>query len=86
MAKNGFKVMDSDMHVVEPPDLWQRYIDPEFQDRAPRGFTDPLRFLLIAHPDGKPWGRTDQANDSNRQNLEGRRTPIPTRFFAFGSE
>lgn len=25
MAKNGFRVIDSDMHVVEPPDLWQRY-------------------------------------------------------------
>ena len=28
--KNGFKVMDSDMHIIEPPDLWQRYIDPAF--------------------------------------------------------
>jgi hypothetical protein len=26
MAKNGFKVFDSDMHIVEPPDLWQLYI------------------------------------------------------------
>ena len=37
MAKNGFKLMDSDMHVIEPVDLWQRYIDPAFKDRAPRG-------------------------------------------------
>ena len=37
MAKNGFKVMDSDLHVMEPPDLWVRYIDPAFRDRAPRG-------------------------------------------------
>ena len=22
MAKDGFKVFDSDMHVMEPPDLW----------------------------------------------------------------
>ena len=28
MAKNGFKVMDSDMHVQEPFDLWLNYIDP----------------------------------------------------------
>ena len=34
MAKNGFKVMDSDMHVMEPPDLWDRYIDPEFKHRV----------------------------------------------------
>ena len=29
MAKNGFKVFDSDMHIMEPPDLWERYIDPQ---------------------------------------------------------
>ena len=39
MAKNGFRVFDSDMHVLEPPDLWERYIDPGFRRRAPRGST-----------------------------------------------
>ena len=28
MARDGFKVLDSDMHIVEPADLWDRYIDP----------------------------------------------------------
>lgn len=37
MAKNGFKVLDSDMHLIEPVDLWERYIDAEFRDRAPKG-------------------------------------------------
>jgi uncharacterized protein len=37
MAKHGFKVFDSDMHIVEPADLWQRYIDPAYKDRAPIG-------------------------------------------------
>ena len=36
MAKHGFKVMDSDIHVIEPRDLWQRYMEPAFRDRAPR--------------------------------------------------
>ena len=27
MAKSGFKILDSDMHIMEPPDLWERYID-----------------------------------------------------------
>src|SRR6202158_2457040 len=36
MAKNGFKLIDAEMHVMEPVDLWQRYIDPEFTSRAPR--------------------------------------------------
>jgi predicted TIM-barrel fold metal-dependent hydrolase len=28
--------MDSDIHVIEPRDLWQRYMEPRFRDRAPR--------------------------------------------------
>ena len=36
MAKRGFKVMDSDIHVSEPPDLWERYLESEFKDRGPR--------------------------------------------------
>src|SRR5208282_5570363 len=36
MAKNGFKLIDAEMHVMEPVDLWQRYIGPEFATRAPR--------------------------------------------------
>ena len=31
MAQGGYKVMDSDMRVMEPPDLWQRYIEPRFR-------------------------------------------------------
>ena len=38
MAKNGMKLMDSDMHIIEPPDLWERYIDPVFKERAPKGW------------------------------------------------
>jgi uncharacterized protein len=26
--------VDADSHVLEPPDLWQRYLEPEFRDRA----------------------------------------------------
>src|SRR4029450_11568766 len=36
MAKGQFKVMDSDIHVDEPHDLWLRYMEPRFKDRAPR--------------------------------------------------
>src|SRR5713226_610007 len=39
MAKKGFRILDSDMHIMEPPDLWQRYIDPQFRDIAPQGMT-----------------------------------------------
>ncbi len=35
MAKNGFRVFDSDLHVIEPPDLYKRYLDPKYRDQAP---------------------------------------------------
>jgi len=36
MAKQGFKVIDSDIHVVEPKDLWLRYLEPEFVKDGPK--------------------------------------------------
>ncbi len=46
--KHGFKVMDSDMHIIEPPDLWQRYIDPEFYDGD---YADYFRHLRGTKPE-----------------------------------
>ena len=40
MTSNGYRVMDSDMHVQEPVDLWLKYIDPKYRDRAPVGTTN----------------------------------------------
>lgn len=57
MARQGFKILDSDMHIMEPPDLWQRYIDAKYRDRAPRGLNETVRDLRLEHPDGRPWGR-----------------------------
>ena len=43
MSTNGFKVMDSDMHVNEPWDMYLNYIDPEYKERAPVGVNqDPV--------------------------------------------
>ena len=33
--RNGFKVLDTDAHQMEPPGMWAEYIDPNFADRAP---------------------------------------------------
>ncbi len=46
--KNGYSVMDSDMHVVEPCDLWQKYIDKKFADRAPLGLNRHKRDLRVS--------------------------------------
>ena len=52
MAKNGFRLIDAEMHVMEPVDLWQRYIDPEFRDRAPRRL-DERRWDIRTLVDGE---------------------------------
>ena len=31
MATKDFVVFDSDSHVVEPPALWEKYLDPEYR-------------------------------------------------------
>ena len=40
MAKNGYQIIDAEMHVMEPVDLWDRYIDPKFKDRAPKRLSE----------------------------------------------
>lgn len=52
MAKAGFRVLDSDLHIIEPPDLWDRYIDAPFKHQAPRGFAEWVLDLRI-EIDGK---------------------------------
>jgi predicted TIM-barrel fold metal-dependent hydrolase len=43
----GSVVADSDLHVMEPPDLWQRYIDPAFRHAAPVGLTEMRRDMRV---------------------------------------
>ncbi len=40
MALNYGTIVDADGHILEPPDLWERYIDPEFRHVAPKGRPD----------------------------------------------
>src|SRR5579864_6301330 len=34
--RNQYNVIDADGHILEPLDLWDKYIDRKFRDRAPR--------------------------------------------------
>ena len=60
-------IADSDLHVMEPPDLWQRYIDPAFRHAAPVGLTmkprgsRPFQSLAVGEPPRKktPRPRSD---------------------------
>ena len=69
MAHKGFRVLDSDMHCIEPPDLWTRYLDDAYRSLAPRGLqeyvadirlivngkTMPRHSFLRYHGDGDAW-------------------------------
>ena len=71
MAKNGFRVFDSDMHIMEPPDLWERYIAPEFRSIAPRGVTsENVRDLGISFPEEQRDGRTLRRTPRRGHNYE----------------
>ena len=49
MATNGFKVLDSDIHVIEPGDLWLRYLEPKYRDRAPKATNEYFMDLRLEH-------------------------------------
>ena len=31
-----YRIIDCDQHVIEPPDLWEKYLPSKYQDRAPK--------------------------------------------------
>ena len=47
MGVNGWRVADSDMHLMEPPDLWARYIDPAWRHAAPVGLAELHRDMRV---------------------------------------
>ena len=32
---NNYQIIDADCHVLEPTDLWEKYLESEFKDQAP---------------------------------------------------
>src|ERR1044071_2987147 len=38
MAREGFFILDSDLHMMEPDDLWARYLDEPYRQNPPRFF------------------------------------------------
>ncbi len=55
--KNGYRILDSDLHIFEPPDLWPKYIDSEFKHLAPICHEDHVRDFGITRPAGAAWGK-----------------------------
>ena len=46
-------VVDADGHILEAPDLWEKYLEPKYRDRAVRIRKDE-RGLEYLEVDGKP--------------------------------
>jgi len=73
MARNGFNILDSDMHVFEPHDLYVKYMDQKWGDRIPRG--EPRKRhgqIKFTYRDGKPIrpSGTEVLTTSNKIKLD----------------
>jgi uncharacterized protein len=66
--RNGYRFIDSDAHVIEPADMFEKYLEPRFRSPMPVAWADyqgePLAFrfkLVIPSPRGgeyvMPFGR-----------------------------
>ena len=40
-------VVDADGHILEPTDLWERYLEPQYRDRAVRFRADRRGFEYV---------------------------------------
>jgi predicted TIM-barrel fold metal-dependent hydrolase len=40
--RGAYKVIDADRHVIEPRDIWERYLEASFKERAPRWLGESL--------------------------------------------
>jgi predicted TIM-barrel fold metal-dependent hydrolase len=72
--KDGLRFVDCDMHVMEPPDLFDTYLDPKFKDRVitPIGADGrPRRGMIVI--DGMPTSR-----DTDLQQYRKRSRPHTT--------
>jgi predicted TIM-barrel fold metal-dependent hydrolase len=83
-VKQGLRVMDSDLHVIEPPDLWQRYLPERFRSRAPVGSRMGPRDIsvLIA---GAPPNRAGTATERWNRVLAAHMGPREADYAAFAA-
>src|SRR5512138_973298 len=54
-----YNVIDADGHILEPLDIWEKYIDPAYRDRAPKMIVDTdgkERLLVEGKILGSPKG------------------------------
>ncbi|MBV8508313.1 MAG: hypothetical protein JOZ11_21235, partial [Alphaproteobacteria bacterium] len=70
--KQGYRFVDCDMHIMEPPDLFDKYLDPAFKHRITssmrRGDGGPtgMRGRPLWYFDGTPTSNDGNISQYNR--------------------
>jgi predicted TIM-barrel fold metal-dependent hydrolase len=73
--------MDSDMHVVEPSDMWERYIDEEFRLQAPSTVANPdIPVDIRLEFAGRTFTRTNIYDDASRHTYLMRRQKVAPKY------
>ncbi len=56
MNKHSWPIMDCDLHLMEPADLYEKYLEPAYRDRAPtRGDRNATGLGNLWFIDGEPY-------------------------------
>ena len=69
MAKQGLRVLDSDLHLMEPHDMYRRYLAAEYQDRAPlahRQLPGHFAWWEVSGRRIPPWTENDAVLAANQ--------------------
>ncbi len=66
MARDGYLILDSDLHMMEPDDLWARYLDGPHKANPPRFFGGQRQQLAKTEEDK---GNTDSIMGMEVQGL-----------------
>src|SRR5579875_3548058 len=70
--KDGYRFVDCDMHIMEPPDLFDKYLDPAFKPRVTSairrsdGGPTGMRWRPLWYFDGQPTSNDGNLSQYNR--------------------
>ena len=73
-------MISSDSHIVEPPDLWERWLEPEFRPLAPKLVRDEEGGDAWLYNDGgapAPLGLVTVTRDRPREELRWSGARVP---------
>src|SRR6476620_1907690 len=68
MAREGYLILDSDLHMMEPDDLWTRYLDEPFRSSNPPRFLSAQQQQLTQSSEDK--GNADRIEGIEAQGLQ----------------